>query len=307
VLPNKLKKCYTINEDLAITPEFLEQTIVSLKQRGFRFISLDELKLIIQTGKKPKKKCICITLDDGYRDNVTYGLPIFKKHDVPFTIYVSNCLPNKKAHFWWYWLEEKVHVEEELIWKGISYSTKTETEKKTVYNLIRESIKNASQTMRIKYAQEFFGKTEIDIEIESNKLALSWGELNELKNERLATIGAHTMNHLSLAYQSNEDMMFEIEKSKIELEDKLKIQIEHFAYPFGSINDANNREFEMTKKIGFKTATLNHPGNTFLKNKKSIMSLARYPLSNSTTDKKIEQYLNGISHFAENGWKKNIK
>ena len=307
VLPNKLKKRYTINEDLAITPEFLEQTIVSLKQRDFRFISLDELHLIIQTGKKPNKKCICITLDDGYRDNVIYGLPIFKKHEVPFTIYVSNCLPNKKAHFWWYWLEEKLHIEEKLIWKGISYSTKTEAEKNTVFNLIRESIKNASQTKRLEYAQEFFGKTDLEIELESTKLGLSWEELNELKNEPLATIGAHTMHHLSLAYQTNEDMIYEIKKSKIELEDKLKIQIEHFAYPFGSIYDAKNREFEMTNKIGFKTATLNHPGNTFLSNKKSLMSLARYPLGNSTTEEKMDQYINGISHFAENGWKKNIK
>jgi hypothetical protein len=41
-------------------------------------------------------------------------------------------------------------------------------------------------------------------------------------------------------------------------------------------------------------------------NKNSLMGLARYPLGNTSTSKKMDEYLNGIRHFAVNAWKKNI-
>ena len=306
VLPEEQKKRYSINQDLAITPEFLEETIIKLKQKGYQFISLDELHAVLQSGKKSKQKCICITLDDGYRDNVTYGLPVFQKNNIPFTIYITNCFPNKNAHFWWYWLEEKVQTEQKIVWEGKTYVTQTEEQQRVAYNAIREVLKNASQAEREKYAEHFLGKTKNEIERNANELALTWEELNELKKEPLATIGAHTMHHLSLAHQTEEEVMLEIAQGKAELEEKLQIEIEHFAYPYGSLHDANKREFELAQKLGFKTATLNHPGNIFLSNKKTLMSLARFPLGNSITAEKLDQYLNGIRHFAENGWRKNV-
>jgi Holliday junction resolvasome RuvABC DNA-binding subunit len=114
------------------------------------------------------------------------------------------------------------------------------------------------------------------------------------------------MHHLSLAHQTNEEMMFEVKQSITELEDKLEIKIEHFAYPYGSLKDANQREFEFLKKLGFRTATLNHAGNVFLSSKNSSEKLPRYPLGNNATAEIITYYLNGIRHFAVNGWKKNI-
>lgn len=306
VLPELERNKYTLNKDLAITPEYLERFILNGKKNGYRFISLDELHAILKSGKKPKQKCICVTLDDGYRDNVIYGLPIFKKHNVPFTIYVTNCFPNRTAHFWWYWLEEKIQNEAKIVWEGKTYVTQTEDQQRVAYNAIRESLKNASQAEREKYAEHFFGKTKNEIERSANELALSWEELSELKKEPLATIGAHTMHHLSLAHQTNEEMMFEVKQSKTELEEQLKIKIEHFAYPYGSLEDANQREFDWIKKLGFRTATLNHPGNVFMKSKNTTEKLPRYPLGNNTTDEKLTHYLNGIRHYAVNGWKKII-
>lgn len=306
VLPEFERNKYTLNKDLAITPEYLERFILNGKKNGYHFISLDELHTILKSRKKPKPKYICITLDDGYRDNVIYGLPIFKKYKVPFTLYVTNCFPNKTAHFWWYWLEEKVQKEKEVIWEGKTYTTQTEEQQKVAYNAIREAIKNASQAKRTEYAEHFFGKTKKEIEDFSSELALTWEELNALKNESLATIGAHTMHHLSLAHQTNEQMMFEIKQSKTELEDKIQIEIEHFAYPYGSLLDANKREFKFVKKIGFKTATMNHPGNVFMQSIATLEKLPRYPLGNSTTEERLIHSLNGIRHYAVNGWRKTI-
>lgn len=89
------------NRKLEITPGFLQQTIRDYKQKGFRFVSIDEVSEILERGKVDKP-FICITFDDGYRDNYTDALPILKKEQVPFAIYVTTGFVDNKQSMWWY-------------------------------------------------------------------------------------------------------------------------------------------------------------------------------------------------------------
>lgn len=78
-----------------ITPQRLESLIVDYQQRGYSFVSIDEIGTRLQTMTTWCKairasKCIAITLDDGYRDNYEIAYPIFKKYNVPFCIYVAT-------------------------------------------------------------------------------------------------------------------------------------------------------------------------------------------------------------------------
>jgi peptidoglycan/xylan/chitin deacetylase (PgdA/CDA1 family) len=304
VLPENLRLKYHNNRDLAITPEGLESFIQLFQKKGFKFISLDELSDKLESKKWGKDKYICFTLDDGYRDNIKYGLPIFEKYQVPFTIYVTNCFPDGTAHFWWYWLEEKVKNEEEITFRDNSYSTKSEEEKLSTYNTIREHIKNCSPNEREELITNFFNKTTSSIEKECEELALKWEELMAISTHPLITLGSHTSNHYSLAHLTDFEMQKEIEDGKIELEKQVGKKIEHFAYPYGSLDDANDREFNFIKSLGFKTATLNHPGNVFSSSLSNRFFLPRYALGNNTTIEKLEYYFNGIQHFSTNGWSK---
>ena len=304
VLPENLRIKYDYNKDLAISPEALESFIKLLHRKGFKFVSLDELSEKLESRKWGKDKYICFTLDDGYRDNITFGLPIFEKHQVPFAIYVTNCFPNGNAHFWWYWLEEKVKNEEEITFREKTYLIKSEEEKLSAYNTISEQIKNCSPIEREELITNFFNKTTSSIEKECEELALNWEELIAISTHPLITLGSHTSNHYSLAHLSEFEMQKEIGGGKIELEEKIEKEIRHFAYPYGSLKDANDREFNFIKSLGFKTATLNHPGNVFSSSLSNRFLLPRYPLGNNTPLEKLEYYLNGIQHFSINGWSK---
>lgn len=88
------------NRELEITPGFLEQTIKDYKQKGYRFVSIDEVSEILENGKVDKP-FVCITFDDGYRDNYTDALPILKKEQVPFTVYVTTGFIDNKQSMWW--------------------------------------------------------------------------------------------------------------------------------------------------------------------------------------------------------------
>ena len=60
----------------------LEAQIVSLKQRGFEFITFKD----VVAGVRPKKP-VMLTFDDGYADNHQNLLPLLKKHDAKAVIY----------------------------------------------------------------------------------------------------------------------------------------------------------------------------------------------------------------------------
>ncbi len=101
------------NEHLKVSPEFLESFIKQAKQAGYHFISLDTLIEGFSTNQLPKKFMI-ITLDDGYKDNITYGYPIFKALDVPFCIYVTTSFPESCHNMWWFGLEDYLLKNDEI-------------------------------------------------------------------------------------------------------------------------------------------------------------------------------------------------
>ncbi len=80
--------------DLEVTPAWLEQKINDYRAKGWKFVSIDKL---------PKKgKWVCITFDDGYRDNYTLAYPLLKQLDVPFAVYVSTGFLDNHNEMWWY-------------------------------------------------------------------------------------------------------------------------------------------------------------------------------------------------------------
>ena len=51
----------------------------------------------------------------------------------------------------------------------------------------------------------------------------------------------------------------EIISSGDRIEEILGIEVEHFAYPFGTVNEADTREFELAYRCGFRTALTTRP------------------------------------------------
>ena len=83
--------------------------------------------------------------------------------------------------------------------------------------------------------------------------AMNWGQIQELIIEG-HEVGAHTESHPNLVKITSSEMLVkEIIQSKLTLEDKLDIQVKHFAYPFGNIASINddilNRLYEVYRFI----------------------------------------------------------
>lgn len=80
-------------EHLFVTPEEFENQIKWLKRAGYEFIFADEMKMAWD------EKVVCITFDDGYKDNLTEALPILEKYGVKATIFIATKHINFNQNF----------------------------------------------------------------------------------------------------------------------------------------------------------------------------------------------------------------
>ena len=64
---------------------------------------------------------------------------------------------------------------------------------------------------------------------------LTWPQIQEMHQQGIA-FGAHTVNHVKLPELSSEQMLTELVDSKLQIEEKLGITVNHFAYPYGLFN-----------------------------------------------------------------------
>lgn len=308
VLPENERNQFTLNKDLAISPEKLEEFILLFKAKGYTFVSLDEVQAWLEKKATIRQKFICLTFDDGYRDNLIHGLPVLEKHAVPATIYVTNCFPNGTGILWWYLFETHAKNAKQLKINSslcrFDFSWKTSEQAHAQFGKISEAIKSIPIAELPTVLMEAFEKTALEFEALCRSVSLSWEEISLISKHPLITIGAHTMQHVSVKQQAKSDVENEMRSSKQELEHFIGKEVKHFAYPFGGTFDVGLRDLELAQRVGFKTSTLNQAGNIFKSNYKSMQALARMPLGNSTDDQRMNYYLNGIYHFSVNQFKK---
>jgi peptidoglycan/xylan/chitin deacetylase (PgdA/CDA1 family) len=287
VYPSDNSKLFP-NEELKISPDFLEKFILDAKSKGYSFISLDALHTALLNNEK-MSKAIVITLDDGYMDNYTHAYPIFKKYDVPFTIYITTSFPDKAAVLWWYTLEDLIIQNESItLSDGSSFECKTAKQKIDAFWAIREKIIALPKENFIDALQVLFKPQTIDWHSKVNELAMTWEHIKEISHDPLATIGAHTINHFALTRLSREELVGEVVGSKDILESHLNKRVEHFCYPFGGYYEAGDRETGIVDELGFKTSTTTRDVSVFPEHKNQLSALPRVMLTNELPFSKFE-------------------
>ena len=90
----------------------------------------------------------------------------------------------------------------------------------------------------------------------SKRNMLSWTQITEMQHQGIS-FGAHTVNHVKLPELTPDKMLTELVDSKQHIEAKLGITVQHFAYPYGLLDDTVR---EMTAKAGYTTACSTRSG-----------------------------------------------
>jgi peptidoglycan/xylan/chitin deacetylase (PgdA/CDA1 family) len=283
---------------LEISPEQLENIVDFFIRKKYDFINLDMLPIWLKDNHRTSNKFVIFTFDDGYKDNLDFAYPVFKKHNIPFTIYITCSFPDKYAIIWWYILEDLILRNNKIAYSfsigSINMSCRNRTEKEIAFIYIRKLINRLCEKNLVEELTAFFSKFGFNIIDYNSRFVMDWNEISELSNDPLVTIGAHTLNHYNLLSLSEEHSFREILGSKTLIESKINNKINHFSYPFGKYGI---REVEFVRKCNFLTATTCDNANIFYKHIDHQFTLPRISINALTTEKVLRLQVNGFYPF----------
>jgi peptidoglycan/xylan/chitin deacetylase (PgdA/CDA1 family) len=230
------------------------------------------------------RRFAAITFDDGYKDNLEFALPILQKHEVPFAQYIATSFPDRLGELWWVALERVIARAERMVipidGKEHFFACENARQKRQtfgeIYGWLR-SLKDENELRRV--VRDLGTRYGVDALAPCRELCMDWPEIEKLASTKLATIGAHTVNHVMLKKWPREKALQEIRRSREVVEASLGKPCEHFAYPVGDPTSADAREFEIAKEAGFKTAVTTRPGVLFPEHAEHLTALPRVSLN----------------------------
>jgi peptidoglycan/xylan/chitin deacetylase (PgdA/CDA1 family) len=254
---------YTCNFSLQPLDEKIFERQMLFLQKYYEIVSLDTfVKKKHMTGKIPKRTAI-VTFDDGYKDNYIYAYPVLKKYNIPATIFLSTeCLTSKKI----LWTDRFGYIVQNTTKtrysnaKYGSFSLKTPGEKRFFIDRFKNTLlKKVPNNEKLEILNEL--EEDLGVEIPEDicdQLMMSWDQICEM-HENGVFFGAHTVSHPIMSRISMEQARYELEQSKKDIENRLGIKINTFAYPNGGIGDYTTETVNLIRDCGFTCAVTTIP------------------------------------------------
>ncbi|MCG2711777.1 MAG: polysaccharide deacetylase family protein [Candidatus Omnitrophica bacterium] len=128
------------NSRLIVSPESFERQMRFLKKGNYHILSMDEYVALLKENKKPDKRSVVITFDDGFVDNYTDAYPVLKKYKMPATISVVPEWVGKQDMMRWEQIKELNDDELiEIVSHGLSHCPLDTLSKEFVIKELSES------------------------------------------------------------------------------------------------------------------------------------------------------------------------
>jgi peptidoglycan/xylan/chitin deacetylase (PgdA/CDA1 family) len=288
---------FSPNAILQVKPSFLEYTIVMLREIGLDIVDLDEAIRRVESSAAEKPFAV-FTLDDAYRDNLKFALPVFRRQRCPFTLYVPTALVDGVGEIWWQALEDIIAAQSAV---AVTYLGETDylptaslAEKQHAYDSIYRRMRAMPEPDRVALIRELAGQYGFDLEAHCRELIMDWTDLRIFAGEQLCTLGAHTVHHYELAKLDAAGARSEIEQSLRVMKAQFGAAPIHLSYPIGGSASAGAREFAIAKKLGLRSAVTTRPGGIYHHHRQSLHALPRISLNGRFQERRfVEVFATG--------------
>lgn len=297
------------NHHLEVAPEFLGTILAYLRARNIDIITMDEVhQRLIE--RNFSRRFACFTLDDGYRDNRDFALPVMREFDAPLTVYVASDFAEGAGRLWWVALEMVIarasSIDVKIGNAASRLDTSTPSAKQAAFDRVHDWLRALPGEHDIqREISALCVRHGVDESAICRELCMSWDELKPFADDPLVTIGAHTITHCNLAKQTEEVAANEIATSRVRIESALQCPVLHLAYPYGDRIAAGPREFALAQSAGFKTAVTTRPGMIFPESADHLTALQRVSLNGNYQDQRILPVLtSGAATAMWNGFRR---
>jgi peptidoglycan/xylan/chitin deacetylase (PgdA/CDA1 family) len=297
------------NRHLEITPEFLRSVVSHLRTEGIDIVTMDEVHRRL-AERNFARRFACFTLDDGYRDNRDFALPVLREFDASSTVFVASDFAEGCGRLWWIALEMVIakvsRIEVEIGGVAVRLETTTPAAKQAAFDRLHVWLRGLPGEFDIQREMSALCKRHgIDEAAICPSLCMTWDELKQFADDPLISIGAHSITHCNLAQQTEANAAHEMAASRARIEGVLQRPVVHLAYPYGDRIAAAAREFTLARGAGFQTAVTTRPGMVFPENVRHLTALPRISLNGNYQDARILPVLtSGVATAMWNGFRR---
>ncbi len=297
------------NYHLEVEPEFLRAVLAHLRALDVDLVTIDEAHQRL-SERNFVRRFACFTLDDGYRDNRDFALPVMREFDAPLTVYVTTDFAEGIGRLWWVALEKAIakasSIEVPIGDIATRLDTSTPAAKQAAFDRMHGWLRTLPGEHDLqREISALCARHDIDDTTLARDLCMSWDELKAFADDPLVTIGAHTITHCNLARQSEETASLELTASRARIEAALQRPVLHLAYPYGDRIAAGQREFRLAQAAGFKTAVTTRPGMIFPESAGHLTALQRVSLNGNYQDARMIPVLtSGAATAMWNGFRR---
>ena len=270
----------------------LEWMLRRLQQLQLDFVTLDEVVARLETPTA--RPFVALTLDDGYADNLTNALPVMEKFAAPFTVFVTTGMITREIDAWWFGVTELVRRRDHIDLPNLGrFECADQAAKRRAYTAIAAAIHTNFDVLA--EVREAIAQAGIDIPALIDREALTEQQLRTLAQHPLVTIGGHTTTHLNLKRAAAATVRTEMADNRKFLRDITGQPIDHNAYPFGHSGACGEREAEISRSLGFRTAVTTRAGTIFPEHRNHPHALPRVCLTRDENTATLQCKLNGLS------------
>ena len=229
--------------------EFSEQ--MAFLAETYHPLPLSEVAGRMADGRPLPDLTVCVTFDDGFRNNLTNALPVLRKHGIPCTVFVSTALPDSGQPPW----PERVfsaviHASQSsLEFRNGTLPLASPAERLSAYHAVMSTLKQLPPVDREAEQDTLFRLLSAGAP-DPALATLTWTEISELARNDLVRIGSHGHTHEILTLCTPDRQREELARSRDILLQKLGY-CEMLAYPNG---DNSQSLRQMSRDLGYRAA-----------------------------------------------------
>lgn len=273
------------------------------------FVDFEAAVEMIAGRTKVVPNAIAVTLDDGYKNNMTRALPVFQEFGIKPVFFIPTGFVKETRTFWFDRLDFAIQNAVALFSisinnASIEFVPGDRQQLMRSYADLRRIAKSADWT------DEQFGQfvddqsqqleddaksrlADIQEDDEFSSI-LRPEDLQEMHTGKTVLIGSHTVNHLRIDRISADSRRWELSTSRQYLHDLLDSDCDYFCYPNGSFDSRSRDDVE---KAGYKAAVTSISGMNLVGD--DLFTLKRLSLPRNVSDGQLLALVSGFRFLLE--------